>query len=154
MHFLELTYKRDATVPVPCFLLFLCFRKATQKIFSELDKIKAEPPIFPEASQSLKMRWRGAKGQPHPRVVRPRPWPRHQAVRPPGPPPDVALLPIYSSRWEKPKTRSIFLKTYCKLPPLSTCDREDPGALPDTLPGRGIPAEGLLHHHGHLQSDV
>jgi hypothetical protein len=29
-------------VPVPCFLLFLCFRKVTQEIFSELDKIKAE----------------------------------------------------------------------------------------------------------------
>jgi hypothetical protein len=27
-------------VPVPCFLLFLCFRKVTQEIFSELDKTK------------------------------------------------------------------------------------------------------------------
>jgi hypothetical protein len=42
MHFPEL--KQDATVPVPCFLLFLCFRKVTQEIFSELDEIKAEPP--------------------------------------------------------------------------------------------------------------
>jgi hypothetical protein len=31
-------------VPVSYFLLFLCFRKATQKIFSELDEIKAEHP--------------------------------------------------------------------------------------------------------------
>jgi hypothetical protein len=37
-------------VPVPCFLLFLCFRKATQKIFSKLDETKAEPPIFPNKS--------------------------------------------------------------------------------------------------------
>jgi hypothetical protein len=29
-------------VPVPCFLLFLCFRKVTQEIFSEFDKTKAE----------------------------------------------------------------------------------------------------------------
>jgi hypothetical protein len=29
-------------VPVPYFLLFLCFRKVTQEIFSELDEIKAE----------------------------------------------------------------------------------------------------------------
>jgi hypothetical protein len=28
-------------VPVPYFLLFLCFRKVTQEIFSELDKTKA-----------------------------------------------------------------------------------------------------------------
>jgi hypothetical protein len=33
-------------VPVPCFLLFLCFRKATQKIFLELDETKAKVPIF------------------------------------------------------------------------------------------------------------
>jgi hypothetical protein len=47
MHFPELTYYRDATVPVPCFLLFLCFRKVTHEIFSELDETKAEVPIFP-----------------------------------------------------------------------------------------------------------
>jgi hypothetical protein len=44
MHFLELTYKQDATVPVPYFLLFLCFRKVTPEIFSELDETKAEHP--------------------------------------------------------------------------------------------------------------
>jgi hypothetical protein len=31
-------------VSVPCFLLFLCFRKVTQEIFSELDETKAERP--------------------------------------------------------------------------------------------------------------
>jgi hypothetical protein len=65
-------------VPVPCFLLFLCFRKATQEIFSKLDETKSEPPIFTEASRRPKMRRRGATGQPHPRVARPRPWPHHQ----------------------------------------------------------------------------
>jgi hypothetical protein len=50
MHFLELTYEQDATVPVPCFLLFLCFRKATHEIFLELDETKAKPAIFPDAS--------------------------------------------------------------------------------------------------------
>jgi hypothetical protein len=34
-------------VPVPWFLLFFYFRKATQEIFSELDETKAEVPIFP-----------------------------------------------------------------------------------------------------------
>jgi hypothetical protein len=47
MHFPELTYWQDATVPVPYFRLFLCFRKATQEIFLELDKIKAETHILP-----------------------------------------------------------------------------------------------------------
>jgi hypothetical protein len=141
-------------VPVPCFLLFLCFRKATPEIFSESDETKAEPPIIPEASRSPKMRRREARGQPHPRVARPRPWPHHQGVRPSGPPPDAALPPIYSPRREKPKPRSIFLKTYCKPPPSSTRDREGPEALPGTLPKRGIPTGGLLHHHGRLRSDV
>jgi hypothetical protein len=31
-------------VPVPYFLLFLCFRKVTQEIFSELNETKAEHP--------------------------------------------------------------------------------------------------------------
>jgi hypothetical protein len=93
---------------VPYFLLFLCFRKATQEIFSELEETNAEPPIFTEALQRPKMRWRGARGQPHHRVARPRPWPRHKVVRPPSPPPDVALSPIYSPRWKKPRGQIAF----------------------------------------------
>jgi hypothetical protein len=46
-------------VPVPYFLLFLCFRKVTQEIFSELDKMKAEVPIFPDTRRSPKQRWWG-----------------------------------------------------------------------------------------------
>jgi hypothetical protein len=141
-------------VPVPSFLLFLCFRKATHEIFSELDETKSEPPIFPDTRRSPKMRRRGGRGWPHPREARPRPVPRHQGVRPPCPPPEAALPPIYSPRWEKPKARSIFLGTYYKPPPSSTREREGPEALPGTLPERGITAGGLLHHHGHLRSDM
>jgi hypothetical protein len=136
-------------VPVPCFLLFLCFRKATQEIFSELDETKAEPPIFTEASRRPKMRWRGATGQPHPRVARPRPWPGHQGHL--LTPPFRLYIPLDGKNLNP---RSIFLETYCKPPPSSTRDQEDPGALLGTLPERGIPTGGLLHHHGHLQSDV
>jgi hypothetical protein len=95
-------------VPVPYFLLFLCFRKATQEIFSELDKTKAKVPIFPDMRQSPKQKQRGARGQPHHRVARPAPGPRHQVVGPPGPPPVAALPPIYSPRWENPKTPIYF----------------------------------------------
>jgi hypothetical protein len=97
-------------VPVPYFLLFLCFRKATQEIFLELDETKAEPPIFPKVPRSPKMRRRGARARPHPRVARPTPGLHHQGVRLVGPPPDAALSPIYSPQREKPKTRSIFSK--------------------------------------------
>jgi hypothetical protein len=90
-------------VLVSYFLLFLCFRKATWKIFSKLDETKAESAIFPEALRSPKMSRRGARAWPHPRVVQPRPGPHHLGVRPAGSLPDAALTPIYSPRWEKPK---------------------------------------------------
>jgi hypothetical protein len=49
------------------------------------------------------------------------------------------------------KTRLNFHETYCKPPLLSTRDREGLEALPGTMLERGIIAEGLLHHHGHLR---
>jgi hypothetical protein len=101
-------------------------------------------------------RWDG--GGPGARLTtggaRTSPWPRRPMVRPAGPTSDDALSPIKSPRWEKPKGRISFHETYCKLPPSSSRDREDQGALPGTLPERGIHAGGLLHHHGRLRSDV
>jgi hypothetical protein len=88
--------------------LFLCFRKATQEIFSEFDETKARIPIFPKASQSPKLRRRRNRGQAHHRVARPSPWPRHQVVWLPGPPSDAALLPIYFPRRENLKGPIIF----------------------------------------------
>jgi hypothetical protein len=88
---------------VPCFLLFLCFWKVTQEIFSELDETKAEPPIFTEASRRPKMRQRGARSQAHHRGARPSPWPCRPMVRPAGPTSDDALSPISSPQREKPK---------------------------------------------------
>jgi hypothetical protein len=82
------------------FLLFLCFRKATQEIFSELDKIKAKILIFPEAPRSPKQRRRGAKRQPHHGMARATPWSCHGKVWAPGPHSDTALPPIYSPRRE------------------------------------------------------
>jgi hypothetical protein len=41
-------------VPVPYFLLFLCFRKVTQEIFSELDETKAEHPEIYRSFQRTK----------------------------------------------------------------------------------------------------
>jgi hypothetical protein len=58
-------------VAVPYFLLFLCFRKVTQEIFSELDEMKPEVPIFPGTRRSPKGRWRGARRQAHHRVAPP-----------------------------------------------------------------------------------
>jgi hypothetical protein len=140
-------------VIVPCFLLFLCFTKVTQEIFSELDEIKAEPPKIYQSFQKTEEETEGATGQPHPRVVRPAPSLRPLVLRPPWPTPNAALPPIYSSRWEKPKDPINFPKTHRDPPPSSTQDREGPEALPGTLPKRGIATEGLLHRHACLWRD-
>jgi hypothetical protein len=44
------------------FLLFLCFRKVTQEILSELDETKAEVPIYLTRRRSSKERRRGPEG--------------------------------------------------------------------------------------------
>jgi hypothetical protein len=139
---------------VPCFLLFLCFKKATQEIFSELDETKAKVHIFPDMRWSPKQRWRGTRGQAHHRVAQPAPSPRHLVVWPLGPPPDAALPPIYYPRRGKPRTPINFHETYCKPLPSLMRDREDPEALPGILPERGITTGGLLHHHASLRSDA
>jgi hypothetical protein len=65
-------------VLVTYFLLFLCFRKVTQEIFSELDETKAKVPNYLTQRQSPKERRRRTRGQPHPVVAWATPRPRHQ----------------------------------------------------------------------------
>jgi hypothetical protein len=141
-------------VPVPYFLLFLCFRKATQEIFSELDEKKSNLLFFPKhhkvrrwdgggAGARLTLGWRGL--------------PLARATRGWGQLAHLLTLPfrLYIPLDRKNlKDESLFHETYCKPPPSSSRDWEDPGSLPGTLPERGNPAGGLLHHHGRLRSDV
>jgi hypothetical protein len=60
-----------------CFLYFLCFRKVTKEIFSELDKTKAKVSIYLTQRWSPKERRRAARRQPNHRVAQATPWPRH-----------------------------------------------------------------------------
>jgi hypothetical protein len=92
----------------PVFCYFCVSEKLHRKYSQNWTKTKAEPPIFTKASRRPKMRRRGARGQPHHRGAWPSPWPCPPMVRPPGPPPDDALSPIKSPRWEKPKGRIAF----------------------------------------------
>jgi hypothetical protein len=85
-----------------CFLLFLCFKKVTRKIFSELDETKPEPPIFPDTGRSPKESRRGPGGW-HTMGWRGCPWPRHHQVWGPVLPSDIALPPIKGLRRENPK---------------------------------------------------
>jgi hypothetical protein len=54
---------------ISCFLLFLCFRKVTQEIFSELNETKAKVPIFLTWRRSPEERQRSARRWPHYRVA-------------------------------------------------------------------------------------
>jgi hypothetical protein len=74
-------------VSVPYFLLFLCFRKVTQKIFSELNETKAKVPIFSDTRRSPKQRRRRARGRPHHAMARDTPRLRRAMVWAPGPSP-------------------------------------------------------------------
>jgi hypothetical protein len=130
------------------------FQKCYTGNILSIGQLKSRISYFSRHESKFEDETEGGQGPPHPRVARPSPGPRHQGVRPPGPPPDDALPPIYSPQRENLKPRSIFHETYCKPPSSSMRDREDPEALPGTLPERGITAGGLLHHHGCLRSDV
>jgi hypothetical protein len=127
-------------VPVPYFLLFLCFRKFTQEIFLELDETKAEVPIFPDTRQSPKQRQRGARGQPHHAMARATPWQRQAMVWAPGPPPDIALPPIYSPRRENPKGPNSFLENI--LQAVGVVDTRSEGSRSSSR----HPAEEGNHH--------
>jgi hypothetical protein len=138
----------------PIFLLFLCFRKATQEIFSELDKIKAKVPIFPKRDGvqsrdggvpegSCTMPWCG----PPPGHARLWCGPLVHLLTPPF----RLYIPLNGKNL---RPRSIFHETYCKPPPSSMRDREGLEAFLGTLSEREITAGGLIHHHACLQSDV
>jgi hypothetical protein len=105
----------------------LCFRKATQEIFSEVDETKAEVPIFPDT------RRRGPEGS---RTMGRRSLPLARANRWWGHLAHLLTSPfcLYIILDEKTlRARSIFQKTYCKPPSLSTRDQEGPEALPGNL---------------------
>jgi hypothetical protein len=136
------------------FSAIFVFQKSNTGNILIIGRNESQTFYFPEASRSPKMRRRGARSQDHPRVARPTPSPRHQGW---GQLAHLLTLPFrlyIPLNGKNLKDGSLFLETYYKPPPSSSRDRENPGVLPGTLLERGIPAGGLLHHHGRLRSDV
>jgi hypothetical protein len=140
-------------VPVPYFLLFLCFRKVTQEIFLELDKTKAEHTNIKRSFQKTEEETSRARGWSHHQGARPRPWPCCPVVSPTWSTSDAAHSPIKTPQREKPKDPITFLETHRDSPPSSTRDREGPKARPGTLPKRGIATGGLLHRYACFRRD-
>jgi hypothetical protein len=62
-------------VSVPYFLLFLCFRKVTQEIFSKLDEIKNKHPDIKRSFQNTEEEMEGSHGVATPPGGAASPWP-------------------------------------------------------------------------------
>jgi hypothetical protein len=140
-------------VPVPYFLLFLCFKKVTQKYSQNWTKPKPIAQNFTEASREPKRRRSGATRWPHTRAVRPGAGLCPLCVRPSRSTSDDAPLPIKTPRREKPKDPISFPEHIAIHRRRWPEDREGLEALPGTLPKRGIATGGLLHRHACLRSD-
>jgi hypothetical protein len=90
------------------FSAIFVFQKIYKGTFLELDETKADVPNYLTRRRSPKESGRRTKGQPHLVVARATPRPRHQGVWPPGPPPDIAILPILSPPRENPRGPNSF----------------------------------------------
>ena len=140
-------------MPVPCFLLFLCFRVIHRKYSQNWTKQVPEVLFYPEASRDPKESRREATRAPHIGVAQPGPWPREPGVRAPGSSSDIAPSPINTPRRKKSKYPIKFPEHIAIRRRRRPEDREGPEALPGTLPERGIATGGHLHHHACLWSD-
>jgi hypothetical protein len=140
-------------VPVPCFLLFLCFRKVTNEISSELDKTKASRPEFYRSFQRTEeeSEW-GHEGPTHQGGVA-RGWAAPLCVRPPRSTSNDAPSPIKTPWREKPKYPISFPEHIAIRRRHWPEDWEGSEALLGTLPERGIATGGHLHRHACLRSD-
>jgi hypothetical protein len=90
-----------------CSAIFV-FRKSYTRNILRIGRNKSQPSFFYRSFAKTEDQTEGARSQAHHGVARPSPWPCHHMVRPPGPPSDVALSPINSPRWEKPKGQTTF----------------------------------------------
>jgi hypothetical protein len=90
------------------FSAIFVFRKSYTGNILGIGRNKSQISYFSRHEMESKAETEGARGRPRHRVARATPWPRHQVVWALGPPPDIALPPIYSPRWENPKGSNSF----------------------------------------------
>jgi hypothetical protein len=128
------------------FSAIFVFQKSYTGNILGIGRNKSRTSYFYRSFVKTKDETEGARGQPHHMGARPSPWPRPPMVRPPGPPPDDAPLPIKSPRWEKPKGRITFPRNILQ----ADASARSGGSRSSSWHHAG----GLLNHHGRLRSDV
>jgi hypothetical protein len=136
MHFMELTYWQDATVPVPCFLLFLVPEKLKNKYSRNWKRKRPKVIIHRKTPEARRRAGGGATGWPHPYQVHP-PWPRLGVVWAPWWATGSALSPIYSHDGKNPSYLGQFSRKVPQPPPSRRQVLGDRSLCSDTLPGRG-----------------
>jgi hypothetical protein len=127
-----------------CFLLFLCFRRVTHEIFTELDEMKPKVPIFPDMRWSPKQRRRRARRWPHHLVVRVHPCPRHPVVWGPWVLSDIAPPPIKRHWRENPKWIDVSSRKVLQRRRQRRPISGDRSLYSGTLPGRGIAPRAIF----------
>jgi hypothetical protein len=131
----------------PFFVVFVFQKSYTRNILG-IGQNKSQTSYFYRSFVKTENETEGDQGPATPWGGMAPPWPCHQVVRPPGPPPDIALSPINSPRREKPKGWITFPRNILQAT-----------VVVDAISGVSRsssrhPAGGLLHHHGCLRSDV
>jgi hypothetical protein len=138
---------------VPVFCCFLCFRKVTQEIFSELDGTKVRRPEIYRGFQRTEEETERSHWCATPPGARLGAGPRPPMLSPTRATSNDAPSPIKTPRWEKPKDPITFPEYIAIHHRRRPEDREGLETLPGTLPERGIATGDLLHRHACLRSD-
>jgi hypothetical protein len=142
------------------FSAIFVFQKSYTGNILGIGRNKSQSSYFPEAWRNPKQRWRGARRRPRHPMARATPRLRQGMVWAPGPPPDAALLPIYSPRWENPKNPINFpwniLQAAAVIDARSGESRSSSRhpAREGNHRRRPCSSPCLLHHHACLRSDV
>jgi hypothetical protein len=130
------------------FSAIFVFQKSYIGNFLGIGRNKSRTSYFYRSFAKTEDETEGGQGPASPPGARPSLWPCPPVVRPPGPPPDAAPLPIKSPRREKPKGRISFSRNI--LQTIAVAVVRSGGSRSSSW----HPARGLLHHHGCLRSDV
>jgi hypothetical protein len=136
----------------PVFCCFCVSEKLHRKYSQNWTKQKPKFLFFPTLD-GVQSRDGGGPGASH-RVAQASPWPRHQVVGPPGPPPSAALPPIYSPRRGKPKDPINFPRNIMQAAAITDARSGGSRSSSRHPAGEGNHRRGLLHHHACLQSDA
>ena len=140
-------------MPVPCFLLFFCFRNPTREISSKWDEIFSAINKRSRRSRSPESTWGGAPRAPRHIRARPKVGPRQGMARGPHQAPGVHLSPISTPRRKNPNTKHHIPRKVPSRPSSSISDRGSSDVLLAPC-RRGNHHRGLLHHHACLRSDA